>query len=136
MKNCIRLSREDHACLRDLVQGERLGIRLTTDQTLNLEAVLQAAEPGSDPTHLVNHAGLEDRITLVSPTDPDDVFVLSIVLPSEEDIDSDRIGIGKPVALACLGRRQNELVTWIGPQGIRAMKIVEIDKAVVPAALL
>ncbi len=136
MKSIIRLSREDHACLRDLVQGEQPGGRLNADQTLNLKAVLNVAETGDSPAQLIDHVGLEDRITLVSPTDPDDVFVLSIVLPSEEDIDSDRIGIGKPVALACLGRRQNELVTWIGPQGIRAMKIVEIDKAVAPAALL
>lgn len=136
MKSIIRLSREDHACLRDLVQGEQPGGRLNADQTLNLKAVLNVAENGGSPAQLIDHVGLEDRITLVSSTDPDDVFVLSIVLPSEEDIDSERIGIGKPVALACLGRRQNELVTWIGPQGIRAMKIVEIDKAVAPAALL
>ncbi|WP_193211366.1 GreA/GreB family elongation factor [Luteolibacter marinus] len=133
MKSIIRLSREDHACLRDLVQGEQPGGRLNADQTLNLEAVLNVAQTGGSPAQLIDHVGLEDRITLVSPTDRGDVFVLSIVVPSGEDIDADRIGIGKPVALACLGRRRNELVIWTGPQGIRAMKVVEIEKAVTPA---
>ena len=131
MKSILRLSPEDHADLRNLQSKGQL----TTDQILNIEAIVRVAEVTPKSQLLEKHVGLNDRITLVSATDPDDVFVLTIVLPSQEDIDEGRIGRGKPVSVSCLGRKLGELVTWPGPHGIRAMKVAVIQKSGAAVAL-
>lgn len=133
MKSQIRLSAEDHQCLNMLARGEHPESRLAADKALLLGAILTAAKVYPEAPNLAQNAGLYDLITLVSPTDTNDRFVLSIVLPSEEDLDQDRVGLDKDVALAVLGRNLNERVSWQTPGSTRVMSISRIRKAANPS---
>lgn len=128
----ICLSSEDYECLNLLARGEHPESRISTENSRILRAVLNAAKTSSEPSASRNHVGLRDVVTLISLTDPTDQFVLSLVLPSEEDLDDDRVGLNKAVALAVLGRRLNERVSWYTPDTIRVMSIAGIKKAAKP----
>ncbi len=128
MQSPIRLSQEDYVLLQRLVRREAPGPKLAADQTLVLGARLSAAEPVFNLRDLTHHAGLHDTITLVSPTDPADRFTFKIVLPADENIDADLISAAKPISLAILGRRLDDVVSWNAPLGIRTMRIAGIHK--------
>ncbi|MCB1131275.1 MAG: GreA/GreB family elongation factor [Verrucomicrobiae bacterium] len=128
MNPSILLSLEDRTQLVNLANRASPDCLLDADQILILEALLDVAHASHESCVLPCYVGLNDRITLVSDSAPNDSYSFSIVLPLEEDIDTNRIGIGKPVAMACLGRPLGGSAVWIGPRGVCTMKIAHIEK--------
>jgi transcription elongation GreA/GreB family factor len=50
-------------------------------------------------------------------------------MPAESAPDEDRISVLLPVALACLGRRRGDTITWECPRGNREMRIAAVEKS-------
>lgn len=98
----------------DFEQGSRISELLT-------RAVRKALGEAS-------HVGIGDRISLVSPEDPSDVFQFAVAMPREADVDADRISVCHPLCLAVLGRGCGEEVAWETPKGSRRMRIAAIQK--------
>ena len=122
----------DFSCLEGLLDSDSLP-RLNAEQRTALSAMLGESSVGRDPLELECRIGISDRITLVSPEDSRDWYKPEIVLPQEADVDADKISVLTPVALAVLGRRIGDRVSWQTPAGERFMTITAVEKQTLPA---
>lgn len=126
--NSFRLLDEaDFTCLQSLLDPDSLP-RLNGEQRATLSAMLAECAVSHDPLLLECRIGISDRITLVSPLDSRDWYKPEIVLPQEADVDADKISALTPMALAVLGRRIGDRVSWETPAGERVMTITKIAK--------
>lgn len=128
MKTIFLLSAADKACLRDILNLATPGPKPKAEQKSALEKILSKSAKTADDADLVNHVGINDRVSLVSPKDSHDYFNLQIVRPAEANADEDLISVFLPVSLAILGRRNGDIVTFEGPRGPREMRIVSVAK--------
>jgi transcription elongation GreA/GreB family factor len=101
--------------------------RLSPVQRQELAALLKESATTSDTSELV---ALGDRVRLVAPQDADDWYEFELVLPSDADIDADRISLFTPVGLAVIGRKCGDSVAWEVPAGTREMTIASVAKPV------
>ncbi len=128
MNDLIVLSVEDHAVLQQLLNHECPPPWPDPAQASLLDSLLEQARVTADPEALKEHAGLGDRIALVSVADPRDFFALQVVLPCDADVDMDRIPVILPISLAVLGRRTGETAEWETSIGHRHMRITAVGK--------
>lgn len=126
MKKNLLLSEPDHARLLSLLNEEVP--RPTGTQREALEAFLSRCATASRPEAMEDRVGLGDRVTLISPLDPDDWIELEIVPPAEADLDADRIPVTAPISLAVLGHSSGDPVAWEAPGGVRKMLISAVRK--------
>lgn len=124
----VVLCESDKERLHRLLTHQRPGPWLQPTQAAALEAILRSAKVTDDPTILASQVGLGDRVTLVSPEDPADVFDLKVVEPVDADIDQDKVPVSMPISLALLGHSRGERISWDTPRGLREMRIVEVVK--------
>jgi len=124
----VVLCESDKERLRQLLSHQRPGPWLQPNQAAALEAILRNAEVTDDASILASQVGLDDRVTLVAPEDPTDVFDLKVVEPVDADIDQDKVPVSMPISLALLGHGCGESITWDTPHGLREMRIVEVVK--------
>ncbi|BCU79292.1 hypothetical protein llg_40070 [Luteolibacter sp. LG18] len=122
------LDQEAFLRLQDLLQNQDIPPLLTGDQRRALTQWTDRGLVTFDDSELADRVELHDRVTLVSPVDPADWFQLEIVLPSEADIDQDRIPVTSAVSLAVLGRKTGERAEWETQAGTRAMTIASLQK--------
>ena len=124
----------DKLRLEPLLSHHDHGIILHVEEKSTLRKILSKAHITDRESELEDRVGLYDRVTLVSPSDPLDSFVLEITMPSEADLDADRISVAIPVSLAALGRARGTAISWEMPSGlVRQMTISSIVKAAEPA---
>ena len=102
--------------------------RLNGGQRAALMALLEESGVSRDAAELECRIGIADRLTLVSPADSRDWYKPEIVLPVEADLDADKISVLTPVALAVLGRRIGDRVSWETPASQRTMTITAVQK--------
>jgi transcription elongation GreA/GreB family factor len=133
MNSSFVLSGGDMDRLKSLLRHEGPGPWLDPEHSEILEAILDASVITDDVSALAERVGLDDETTLVSTTDSRDLFSLRIVTPHEADIDMDKIPVSMPIALAVLGHRVGETVSWVTPRGIREMRILAVRKCRQPA---
>jgi len=120
-----------HARLTHLSKStESTNHRLTPIQRQELAALLEESAATAVPAEFTQRVTLGDRVRLVAPQDPDDWYELELVLPSESDVDADRISLFTPVGLALLGRKCGDQIAWEVPAGMREMTIASVDKLV------
>lgn len=123
-----------HARLVHLSTSSDTNPRLTPIQREELADLLKESAVTADPPELARRVALGDRVKLISPHDPEDWYELELVLPSEADIDADRISLFTPVGLSLLGRRSGNTIAWEAPAGMREMTIVSVSKPVTALA--
>ncbi len=129
MKTILHLDEADKRSLKSILNHETPAPWPTQDQAAALRKILSKAAKATSGEESRDAIGLNDRISLVSPTDPSDTFDFQIVMPAESDLDEDRISILFPVSLAVLGRRLGEIVTWECPRGTRQMRVASVGKS-------
>lgn len=134
MNTPIYLCVADKLRLESLLHHHDHGIALHLEEKSILRNLLANAIVTDRELELMERVGLYDRVTLLSPTDPVDSFVLEIALPSETDLDADRISVALPVSLAALGRNRGETISWETPLGHRKMTVTSVVKAAQPQA--
>ena len=111
--------------LRALLKGTRLWS--TTDREY-----LQHPEEELDRAHVVAPKDVSgDVITMNSRLRVRDVdsgrdLTLTIVFPSDADLEQGTISIVAPIGTALLGYRVGDTVEWRVPAGVRRLKIEEI----------
>lgn len=130
MKNLL-LSESDKNRLLSILNDDVP--RPTGAQREALESLLKQCAIATRPEGAEEHVGLGDRITLMSPLDPDDWIELEIVAPSEADLDADRIPVTSPISLAVLGRPSGAAVSWEAPGGTRKMVVSSVRKRALTA---
>jgi regulator of nucleoside diphosphate kinase len=128
MNSSIVLCTSDKQRLQRLLTDQRPGLCLQPNQVAALKAILRRAKVTDDPAILASQVGLDDRVTLVSPEDPADVFDLTVVEPVDADIDRDKLPVSLPISLALLGHRRGEKISWETARGLREMRIVNVVK--------
>lgn len=126
----LLLATADAAAIRHLLDHGTPGSGIPPTSRTALERLLARSEIGDDPATRNHHVGLGDRVTLVNPDDATDWYRMEIVLPSEADIEQERISICHPMSLAVLGRPIDELAEWDTGHGLRRMRIVALEQAV------
>ncbi len=131
MKTNLLLLEADHARLLDLL-NEGMP-RPTGEAREALAALLAQAKVTARIEEADDRVGLHDRITLISPLDPEDWIEFEVVLPTEADVDADRISVLAPISLAVLGRRSGDPVAWEAPGGLRKLVISAVRKQALPA---
>ncbi len=127
MKALRLLDEADLSCLEGLLDSNSLP-RLGGEQKTALARMLAETAVSRDPVELESRVGISDRITLVSAMDSSDWYKPEIVMPQEEDLDTDRISTLTPVGLAALGRGIGDRISWQTPAGERVMEITGILK--------
>lgn len=128
MTTSLFLSEADIQRLETLLTDQLRGPRATPEQKQILQGIISTARQASLEASEAS-AGFGDRVSLVSPVDARDSFNLTVVLPSEEDVDHERISILQPVSLAVIGRSCGDVVEWETPAGHREMKIAAVAKS-------
>jgi transcription elongation GreA/GreB family factor len=128
MNTSFVLSVADKDRLQSLLRHECPGPWLDPNHSEILEAIVDASGISEEIAVLSERVGLDDEATLVSTTDSRDFFSLRIVTPHEADIDQGMIPVSMPIALAVLGHRVGETVSWVTPRGIREMRILTVRK--------
>jgi len=128
MKTILHLDEADQLSLKAILNHEAPAPWPTPDQAATLRKLLSKTAKISTANELCDAIGLNDRVSLVSPTDSSDTFDFQIVMPAESDLDEDRISILFPVSLAALGRRHGEIIMWECPRGIRQMRVTSVEK--------
>lgn len=129
MKTILHLGEVDQQSLKSILRHEVPAPWPTQDQAAALRKVLSKIAKASSGSDLRDAIGLNDRVSLVSPTDPTDTFDFQIVMPAESDPDEDRVSVLLPVSLAAIGRRVGELVSWECPRGLRLMHVASVEKS-------
>lgn len=128
MKKTYILSAADQERIRNILSPTTPGPKPSTDQRKMLESILKKSGKAREDEESQSHVGFHDRVSLVSPKDSRDYFNLQIVMPADANPDQDLISVFLPVALAVLGQRSGETVTWEGPRGPREMRIISVAK--------
>lgn len=124
----VYLTEADQQSLNCIIESDTFYPKPSFEQKSAIEKILSEASKSPTPGDSHSYVGLKDRVSLVSPLDSRDYFNFRIVMPEDADADRDLISVLLPVSLAILGRRCGENVSWEGPQGTRAMRIVAISK--------
>jgi regulator of nucleoside diphosphate kinase len=120
-----------HARLVHLSKSSDSYPRLTPIQREELATLLNESAATADIAALAQRVTLGDRVKLISPHDPGDWYELELVLPSDADVDADRISLFTPVGLALLGRKRTDKIAWEVPAGMREMTIACVTKPVI-----
>jgi transcription elongation GreA/GreB family factor len=134
MKSLRLFDEAGHARLVHLSKSSDSYPRLTPIQREELTTLLNESATTTNGVDLAQHVALGDRVKLISPHDPDDWYELELVLPSDADIDADRISVFTPVGLVLLGRKNGDRIAWNVPAGMREMTIESIVKPVAAVA--
>lgn len=129
MQTSLFLSVADHAQLTELLYHRKPGLFPVPESYNALTELLAGStkHPVNSP-ELHDRVGLGDRIRLEAPEDPADFYEPSIVMPSEADLEKDRLSVLTPLGFAVLGRQAGQTVAWATPRGHREMKIASINK--------
>jgi regulator of nucleoside diphosphate kinase len=124
----------------------RRPIQITTrDKRLLEELIAECEALRTEPSSYLNALGEElKRAMVVDPEDvPADVITmnsraemldlgtgetvtLTLVFPSEANIDQEKISVLAPIGAGMLGYRPGDEFTWQVPGGIRRMKVTKI----------
>ncbi len=129
MKTPLFLSEADQQRLHSILKHLAPSPWPNAEQAEALRKLLSRSGKPHAVEDLNDHIGFLDEVFLVSPTDPRDTYDFRIVMPADSDPDEDRLSVLLPVALAVLGRRTGEIVSWECPRGIREMKVSSVVKS-------
>ncbi len=129
MKNKLILSAADAAEIRRLIDPAEPHPGISATARNMLANLLEIARVTDNEARLENHVGLNDPVTLTNPDDTSDWYRMEIVIPTDADVDHDRISLSHPMCLAVLGRTVGEAVEWDTGHGVRHMRIAAFDKA-------
>lgn len=114
----------DHLRLRSVSASGAIP-RSLRDRLLDFLSLAVVAPEGSGSTGCV---GLYDLVTLVADGSEKQTIELTIVLPGEQNFRKARIAAVSEQALALLGRRCGDAVTWAEPPRTRRMRIAAVTE--------
>jgi regulator of nucleoside diphosphate kinase len=111
--------------LRKLLQGTRLWSSRDRQYLERLEEELDGAQvvPSEEiPRDVVT---MNSRVK-VKDLDSGKEIVLTLVFPSDADLEQGRVSIVAPIGTALLGYQVGDTVEWTVPARVRRLKIVEV----------
>ena len=114
---------------RDRLEKLLLGTRVWSSRD---KEHLQALEEELDKAHIVGSRDIPgDVVTMRSQVRVKDMksgteMDLSVVFPSEADLEQGKISVLAPVGTALLGYRVGDTIEWKVPGGLRRLKIERI----------
>jgi regulator of nucleoside diphosphate kinase len=129
MKTPIYLSEADQQRLHSILGHLAPSPWPNNEQAAALRALLTRTGKSRASEDLGDSISFFDEVALVSPTDPRDNYDFRIVMPADSDPDEDRVSVLLPVALAVLGRRRGDTVSWECPRGTREMRVAKVVKS-------
>lgn len=129
MKTSLSISPADQQRLQSILDHLVPSPWPTPDQAAAIGNLLSRARKSRPSDDSGDPIGFYNRVSLVSPTDPHDSFDFRIVMPAESNPDEDRLSVLLPVALAVLGRRAGDSVSWECPRGTREMQVNRVQKS-------
>lgn len=111
--------------LRALLEGTRLWNTKDREYLQHLEEELdraQVAAPKDVPGDVIT---MNSRVR-VKDLDSGRDLTLTIVFPSDADLEEGKISIVAPIGTALLGYRVGDTVEWRVPAGVRRLRVEEI----------
>jgi regulator of nucleoside diphosphate kinase len=111
--------------LRKLLQGTRLWSSRDRQYQERLEEELDGAQvmPSDEiPRDVVT---MNSRVK-VKDLDSGKEIVLTLVFPSDADLEQGRVSIVAPIGTALLGYQVGDTVEWTVPARVRRLKVVEV----------
>lgn len=129
MKTSPCISEADQQRLHSILDHLAPGPWPNAEQTAALKGLLKKSGKAHPAEDLGDYVSFLDDVSLISPTDPRDSFDFRIVMPADADLDDDSLSVLLPVAVAVLGRRTGDTVSWECPRGIREMRVANVVKS-------
>lgn len=129
MKTSFFLSEADQQRLRSILDHLAPGPWPDGEQAAALRGLLARAKKSPATENLGDYIGFLDEVALVSPADTRDNYDFRIVMPADSDPDEDCLSVLLPVAIAVLGRRAGDTVSWECPRGTRQMRVTKVVKS-------
>lgn len=112
--------------LRKLLEGTRFWSTRDREYLQHLEEELERAQvvvPEAVPGDVVT---MNSRVR-VKDVDSGREMTLTIVFPSDADLEQGKISIVAPIGTALLGYRVGDTVEWRVPAGMRRLRIEEVS---------
>ncbi len=116
-KDADRLQQLTHKA-PEFTGNERFCLKMLADELLRAEIV--------DPLKIPRDVVTMNSLVKFRDMTTREIFISSIVYPSEADFEKGRISILAPIGMALLGYRVGDIVEWPVPAGIRKLKVEEI----------
>jgi regulator of nucleoside diphosphate kinase len=111
--------------LRRLLEGTRLWSSRDRQYLERLEEELDRAHVVPSEEIPRDVATMKSRVK-VKDLDSGKELVLTLVFPSDADVEQGKVSIVAPIRTALLGYRVGDTVEWTVPAGLRRLKISEV----------
>lgn len=111
--------------LRRLLEGTRLWSSRDRQYLERLEEELDRAHVVPSEEIPRDVATMNSRVK-VKDLDSGKELVLTLVFPSDADVEQGKVSIVAPIGTALLGYRVGDTVEWTVPAGLRRLKISEV----------
>ncbi len=98
--------------------SERIYFKMLAEELLKAEIV----DPQKIPRDVVTMNSLVKFRDLSSQ----EIYMYSIVYPTDADFDNGKISVLAPIGMALLGYRVGDVVEWPVPAGMRRLKVEEV----------
>lgn len=121
----LYVTKPDADRLRSLLEGTRLWSTRDREYLQNLAEELDHAHVVA-PTEVPGDVVTMNSRLRVRDLDSGREQTLTIVFPSDADLEQGKISIVAPVGTALLGYRVGDTVEWRVPAGVRRLRIEEI----------
>ena len=124
MEHTIYITNYDRERLYSIINNHRLASPKVKAQIDRLEEELEKAvvvEPKDIPADVVT---MNTKLRLCDEQSREE-RILSLVFPSDANLEKNRISVLAPVGTALLGYRVGDIIEWDVPSGSKTFRIVE-----------
>jgi len=121
----IQVTTFDLERLRNLIETYRSSGKVKKEPLDELEKELDRAVV-VDPSEISGEVVTMNSTICMEDMHTGDQRTISLVFPSDADLDRGKISILAPVGMALLGYRKDATIEWKVPSGIRKFKITRI----------
>ena len=124
MEHTIYITNFDRERLYSIINNHRSASPKLKAQIERLEAELEKAvvvEPKNIPADVVT---MNTKLRLRDEQSGEE-RILSLVFPSDADLEKNRISVLAPIGTALLGYRVGDIIDWEVPSGTKTFRIIE-----------
>lgn len=122
MKTNIKLTRKDFGLLSRYVKKNLTGANYTIKK-LNEE--LKTAEVLEEVHFPEDVVRINSMVRIKVEGDKKEMLI-RLVMPMEADIKQNKISVFAPIGTALIGYKENDIVEWEVPGGVKVFKILEV----------